>query len=58
MTMRDKAKNFFQVSRGRAKEATGNAIGNPDLEAEGRHDQRAGDLKQAAEKVKDAFRKR
>ena len=58
MTLKDKAKNFFQVSKGRAKQVTGDAVGNPDLEAKGRHDQRAGDLKQAGEKVKDAFRKR
>jgi uncharacterized protein YjbJ (UPF0337 family) len=38
--------------------ATGNAVGNKDLEADGRHDQKVGDLKQAGEKVKDAFRKR
>jgi uncharacterized protein YjbJ (UPF0337 family) len=58
MAMKDKVRNFFQISRGKAKEVTGNAIGNADLEAEGRHDQRDGDLKQAGEKVKDAFRKR
>jgi uncharacterized protein YjbJ (UPF0337 family) len=58
MTMKDKAKNLFQVGRGRAKEDAGSAVGNPDLQKEGRHEQRAGDLKQAGEKVKDAFRKR
>jgi len=58
MTMKDKAKNFLQISRGKAKEVSGNAVGNKKLEADGRHDQRAGDLKQAGEKVKDAFRKR
>jgi uncharacterized protein YjbJ (UPF0337 family) len=58
MAMKDKARNIFQVNKGKIKEATGNAVGNKDLEADGRHDQKVGDLKQAAEKVKDAFRKR
>ncbi|HEV3268661.1 MAG TPA: CsbD family protein [Acidimicrobiales bacterium] len=58
MTMKDKAKNFLQIARGRAKQTAGSALGNPDLGAEGRRDERTGDLKQAGEKVKDAFRKR
>ena len=58
MAMKDKARNIFQVNKGKIKEATGNAVGNKDLEADGRNDQKVGDLKQAGEKVKDAFRKR
>ena len=58
MAMKDKVRNIFQVSKGKVKETTGNAVGSKDLEADGRHDQKVGDLKQAAEKVKDAFRKR
>jgi uncharacterized protein YjbJ (UPF0337 family) len=58
MAMKDKARNIFQVNKGKIKEATGNAVGNKHLEADGRHDQKVGDLKQAGEKVKDAFRKR
>ena len=37
-----------------AKEATGKAVGNERLEAEGKADQAAGNVKQAGEKVKDA----
>jgi uncharacterized protein YjbJ (UPF0337 family) len=57
MAMKDKLRNVFQVSKGRVKEATGNAVGNKDLESDGQSDQRTGNLKQAGEKVKDAFRK-
>jgi len=57
MALKDKVKNFLQTSRGKAKEVAGGAVGNADLEADGRRDQRTGDLKQAGEKVKDAFRK-
>ncbi|MHB8378886.1 MAG: CsbD family protein [Acidimicrobiales bacterium] len=56
--MKDKARNLFQISKGRAKQVAGSAVGNTDLGQEGRHEERAGDLKQAGEKVKDAFRKR
>jgi uncharacterized protein YjbJ (UPF0337 family) len=34
----------------------GDATGNEDLQAEGRGDQVKGDLKQAGEKIKDAFK--
>ncbi|WP_367128435.1 ATP-grasp domain-containing protein [Saccharothrix sp. HUAS TT1] len=43
--------------KGKVKETTGRATDDRDLEAEGRGDQVKGNLKQAAEKVKDAFRK-
>lgn len=42
---------------GKAKEAVGRATGDDELQAEGRTDQAGADLKQAAEKVKDAFRR-
>ncbi|HUY17373.1 MAG TPA: CsbD family protein [Acidimicrobiales bacterium] len=58
MTMKDKARNLFQISRGRAKQVAGSAVGDVDLGTKGRREERAGDLKQAGEKVKDAFRKR
>jgi uncharacterized protein YjbJ (UPF0337 family) len=48
----------FQISRGRAKEAAGRATADEDLENEGVRDREAGNLKQAGEKVRDAFRKR
>ncbi|MCU1432428.1 MAG: CsbD family protein [Actinotalea sp.] len=52
----DKAKNMAEDWKGKAKEAAGEATGDGDLAAEGRADQSAADLKQAGEKVKDAFR--
>jgi uncharacterized protein YjbJ (UPF0337 family) len=55
---RNKTRNKAQELKGQAKEAAGRATGNPSLEAEGRGDQVKANLKQAAEKVKDAFRPR
>ncbi|PPB50401.1 CsbD family protein [Arthrobacter pityocampae] len=58
MSLRDTIKNAAKKLVGRAKEVTGKATGNDKLEAEGRSDQVKANLRQAAEKVKDAFRKR
>jgi uncharacterized protein YjbJ (UPF0337 family) len=58
MTMRNKARNLFQISKGRAKEAAGRVSADEDLEHEGVKDQQVGNLRQAGEKVRDAFRKR
>jgi uncharacterized protein YjbJ (UPF0337 family) len=52
----DKAKNAAQSAKGNIKEAAGRVTGNRDLEAEGKMDKTAGSLKQAGEKVKDAFK--
>lgn len=52
----DKAKNTAEELTGKVKEATGKLVGNKDLEAEGKSDQVKSDLKQAGEKVKDAFK--
>ncbi len=57
MGVDDKAENTAESWKGKAKEAAGEATGDRDLAAEGRGDQTAADLKQAGEKVKDAFRK-
>ena len=57
MSAEDKAKNNAETAKGKVKEATGKATGNESLEAEGHGDQAKGDLKQAGEKVKDAFKK-
>jgi uncharacterized protein YjbJ (UPF0337 family) len=56
--MKDKAKNVLQISRGKVKRAVGSATHDKGLEANGMDDQRNGNLKQAGEKVRDAFRKR
>jgi uncharacterized protein YjbJ (UPF0337 family) len=55
-TMKKKMKNMLQISRGKVKRAAGSATGDADLEREGRMDEQSGNLKQAGEKVKDAFR--
>jgi uncharacterized protein YjbJ (UPF0337 family) len=57
MTNHDKAKNAAQIAKGKVKEAAGKRIGNEKLETEGQNDQTKGNLKQAGEKVKDAFKK-
>jgi uncharacterized protein YjbJ (UPF0337 family) len=56
MSASDKARNATQKATGAIKETTGRHTGNRDLEAQGRKDRFAGDIKQAGEKVKDAFR--
>jgi uncharacterized protein YjbJ (UPF0337 family) len=55
---RNKARNKTQDLKGQVKEGGGRATNDPALEAEGRADQAKANLKQAAEKVKDAFRRR
>ena len=52
----DKMKNKAQELAGQGKEAVGDATDDRDLQAEGQKDQAAGNLKQAGEKVKDAFK--
>jgi uncharacterized protein YjbJ (UPF0337 family) len=57
MTMKDKAKNMLQITRGKAKRAVGSATHDKGLEANGVADERSGNLKQAGEKLKDALGK-
>jgi uncharacterized protein YjbJ (UPF0337 family) len=57
MSAKDKVADKLQAAKGKVKKNTGEAVGNPRLEAEGRTDQTAGNIKQAGEKVKDAFKK-
>jgi uncharacterized protein YjbJ (UPF0337 family) len=52
----DKLKNAGEDLKGKAKEAAGRANDDPELEGEGKGDQVKSDLKQAGEKVKDAFK--
>ncbi|WP_328304778.1 CsbD family protein [Actinomycetospora sp. NBC_00405] len=56
MAQEDKVDNKAQELKGKVKEGLGKAVGNERLEAEGKKDQTAGSLKNAGEKVKDAFR--
>jgi uncharacterized protein YjbJ (UPF0337 family) len=53
----DKAKNKAQDLGGKAKEAVGKVTGDRSTENEGKADQTKSSLKDAGEKVKDAFRK-
>jgi uncharacterized protein YjbJ (UPF0337 family) len=57
MSSEDKIKNKIDDLGGRAKEAIGKATGNDDTKNEGRGDQAKSSLKDAGEKVKDAFKK-
>jgi len=52
----DKIDNKSEELRGKVKEGVGRATDDEDLEAQGRADQAGSDLKQAGEKVKDAFK--
>lgn len=53
----DKIDNKADEVKGKVKEAVGDATDDRDLEAQGKADQSAANLKQAGEKVKDAFKK-
>lgn len=52
----DKLRNAAGEKSGEAKEAWGKATDDEDLQAEGKGDQTKANLKQAGEKVKDAFK--
>ena len=56
MSAIDKAKNAVTDAAGKAKEGLGKATGDESTEAEGKRDQSEADLKNAGEKVKDAFK--
>lgn len=56
MGLDDKISNATEDLGGKAKEAAGKASGDRDLEAQGKGDQMKSDIKQAGEKVKDAFK--
>jgi uncharacterized protein YjbJ (UPF0337 family) len=53
----DKTDNQTEKLGGKLKEGTGKATGDESLEAQGKRDQSSSDLKQAGEKVKDAFKR-
>lgn len=56
MGLGDKIANAAEKVSGKAKEGAGRASDDEQLEAEGRTDQSKADLKDAGEKVKDAFK--
>ena len=57
MGLDDKIDNAAEKIGGKAKGATGAATNDESLRSEGKMDQAKADLKQAGEKVKDAFKK-
>jgi uncharacterized protein YjbJ (UPF0337 family) len=52
----EKFSNKAEEMKGRAKEAVGDATDNEQWQAEGRAERAKADIKQAGEKVKDAFK--
>jgi uncharacterized protein YjbJ (UPF0337 family) len=56
MSAVDKAKNAVEDAAGKAKEGIGKVSGDKSTENEGKGDQAKADLKNAGEKVKDAFK--
>jgi uncharacterized protein YjbJ (UPF0337 family) len=52
----DKTQNKVEEIRGDAKEKIGSATGDDELRRQGERDQSKANLKQAGEKVKDAFK--
>ncbi len=57
MSDSDKVENKADEIKGGAKEKLGQATGDRQTENEGKADQSKANLKQAGEKVKDAFKK-
>jgi uncharacterized protein YjbJ (UPF0337 family) len=58
MSLTDKLRNKAQELRGRIKRNTGEVTGDRSLQAKGSADEMKGNMKQAGEKIKDAFRGR
>jgi uncharacterized protein YjbJ (UPF0337 family) len=57
MATEDKAAHKATEIKGNVKEGVGRATGDDELEAEGQADQAKGNIKQAGDKIKDAFKK-
>ncbi len=56
MGLQDKIQNAGEQLSGKAKETTGRATDDPDLEAEGQGEQAFAKVKKVGEDVKDVFR--
>jgi uncharacterized protein YjbJ (UPF0337 family) len=56
MGLDDKINNKAEEVAGKVKKGVGKATGDEELEAEGRLDQAKSNVKQAGEKIKDAFK--
>jgi uncharacterized protein YjbJ (UPF0337 family) len=57
MSLSKKTKNAVDAAKGSAKDFAGRVKEDKDLEVEGKSERAVADLKQAGEKVKDAFRR-
>lgn len=57
MSTTDKAKNEGQLAKGTVQEKAGALTGDHELQAKGKANKVASDVKQAAEKVKDALKR-
>jgi uncharacterized protein YjbJ (UPF0337 family) len=58
MSLADKARNKAEELLGQAKKAVGEATDDDQLQVEGKTDEVRANLKQAGEKIKDAFKKK
>jgi uncharacterized protein YjbJ (UPF0337 family) len=56
MGIDDKVKNAAQDAKGKLKEGLGKLTDDAELQAEGKADQAAADVKKAGENIKDAFK--
>lgn len=56
MGLEDKLSNKSEDAKGKAKEAVGGATGDDELKNQGKADQAKSDIKDAGEKIKDAFK--
>ncbi|MES5821969.1 CsbD family protein [Streptomyces sp. RG80] len=57
MAKEQKARAKKEQAKGKAKEAMGRAVGNERMTGEGRAEADKGDMRQAKEKAKDAFKR-
>ena len=56
MSANDKVHNTAETVRGKVKETVGRVTNDDGIELEGKVEQAAGHLRQAGEKIKDAFK--
>jgi uncharacterized protein YjbJ (UPF0337 family) len=56
MSILKKIRHKAQTAKGKTKKNTGRVTGSRRLKTEGRADQATGEVKQAGDKVKDAFK--
>ncbi|MEV7427355.1 MULTISPECIES: CsbD family protein [unclassified Streptomyces] len=56
MAADEKAQAKGEQAKGKVKKVVGGAVGNDSMQAEGHAEEAKGDLRQAKEKAKDAFK--